>query len=147
MGRGKVRAETQVDNRSCSNPGEGHFIQADGTITMFADLDLGGNRVINVDTPVDGADAVNKDYVDDAIASITLPTIPTESIEYFDVSGLGDDTYVLADTPDPGTERVYLNGVLLRPGAANDYTIAGDTVTMQRVVKAQDVVAVEYAFG
>jgi hypothetical protein len=39
-------------------------------------------------------------------------------------------TFTLANTPTTGTEQVYLNGLLLDPGAGNDYTISGGTLTM-----------------
>lgn len=38
-------------------------------------------------------------------------------------------TFTLAYTPIPGTEQVYLNGLLQEPGAGNDYTISGATIT------------------
>jgi hypothetical protein len=39
-------------------------------------------------------------------------------------------TFTLANTPIAGTEQVYLNGMLLEPGAGNDYTISTSTLTM-----------------
>jgi hypothetical protein len=39
-------------------------------------------------------------------------------------------TFTLANTPVAGTEQLFLNGLLLEPGAGNDYTISGATVTM-----------------
>lgn len=39
-------------------------------------------------------------------------------------------TFTLANTPISNTEMVYLNGILLEPGAGNDYTISGSTITM-----------------
>jgi hypothetical protein len=38
--------------------------------------------------------------------------------------------FTLANTPTAGTEHVYLNGLLLEPGAGNDYTISGGSITM-----------------
>jgi hypothetical protein len=38
-------------------------------------------------------------------------------------------TFTLANTPISGTEEVYLNGVQQEPGAGNDYTISGNTIT------------------
>jgi len=38
--------------------------------------------------------------------------------------------FVMASAPNPaGTENVYLNGILQEPGAGNDYTISGFTIT------------------
>lgn len=42
-------------------------------------------------------------------------------------------TFTLANTPTPGTEEVFFNGALLEPGAGNDYTISGATLTMLTV--------------
>lgn len=39
-------------------------------------------------------------------------------------------TFTLANTPVAGTEQVFFNGQLLEPGAGNDYTISGATLTM-----------------
>lgn len=39
-------------------------------------------------------------------------------------------TFTLANTPTAGTEEIFLNGILLEPGAGNDYTISGATITM-----------------
>jgi hypothetical protein len=39
-------------------------------------------------------------------------------------------TFTLANTPTAGTEEVFLNGILQAPGAGNDYTISGATITM-----------------
>jgi hypothetical protein len=48
---------------------------------------------------------------------------PTGSINSSNV------TFTLANTPVAGTEQVFLNGILQEPGAGNDYTIAGATIT------------------
>jgi hypothetical protein len=39
-------------------------------------------------------------------------------------------TYTLANTPISNTEMLYVNGLLQEPGAGNDYTISGLTITM-----------------
>jgi hypothetical protein len=38
-------------------------------------------------------------------------------------------TFTLAATPVAGTEQLFLNGILQEPGAGNDYTISGATIT------------------
>jgi len=39
--------------------------------------------------------------------------------------------FTLANTPSPaGSEQLFLNGILLEPGAGNDYTITGAAITM-----------------
>jgi hypothetical protein len=39
-------------------------------------------------------------------------------------------TFTLANTPYTNNLRLYKNGVRLKPGAGNDYTISGNTITM-----------------
>lgn len=39
--------------------------------------------------------------------------------------------FTLANTPVAGSEHIYLQGVRMRPGAGNDYTISGATVTFE----------------
>ena len=39
-------------------------------------------------------------------------------------------TFTLLVAPNPAnTEQVYMNGILLEPGAGNDYTISGAAIT------------------
>lgn len=38
-------------------------------------------------------------------------------------------TFTLANTPVAGSEEGFLNGILQEPGAGNDYTISGSTIT------------------
>src|SRR5699024_1802535 len=43
--------------------------------------------------------------------------------------------FTLANTPQTGKEMIFLNGVLLKEGAGNGYTISGKTVTMTKAPK------------
>lgn len=54
--------------------------------------------------------------------------------------------FTLANTPTPGSEEVYLNGLLQHAGAGNDYTISGDTITFATAPLTGDVVLVSYRF-
>jgi hypothetical protein len=47
-------------------------------------------------------------------------------------------TFTLANTPLSNTEQIFLNGLLLEPGAGNDYTISGTTITMLIVPQTND---------
>jgi hypothetical protein len=47
-------------------------------------------------------------------------------------------TFTLANTPLLNTEQIFLNGLLLEPGAGNDYTISGLTITMLQIPVAGD---------
>jgi len=57
-------------------------------------------------------------------ANIVTRETPTGTINGVNV------TFSLAATPVVGSEQVFLNGLLLEPGAGNDYTISGATITM-----------------
>ena len=50
----------------------------------------------------------------------------------------------LSNTPVAGTERVYLNGLRMNPGSANDYTISGTDITFTYNLRTFDVVIVDY---
>ena len=53
-------------------------------------------------------------------------------------------TYVLANTPVSGTEELYLNGIQQEPGAGNDYTISGATITFPSAPSTGDKIRVSY---
>jgi hypothetical protein len=53
-------------------------------------------------------------------------------------------TFTLANTPTAGTESVYLNGLLQEPGAGNDYTISGATITYLTAPVTGDKIRVSY---
>lgn len=57
-------------------------------------------------------------------ANIVVRETPSGSINGANV------TFGLAATPVANTEEIFLNGLLLEPGAGNDYTISGATITM-----------------
>lgn len=46
--------------------------------------------------------------------------------------------FTLANTPLANTEQIFLNGLLLEPGAGNDYTISGAAITMLQVPATGD---------
>lgn len=53
-------------------------------------------------------------------------------------------TFTLAAAPVAGSEQVFLNGLLQEPGAGNDYTIAGNTITYLAAPAATDRMRVNY---
>jgi len=55
-------------------------------------------------------------------------------------------TYVLANSPSPNTEQVFLNGVLQNFGVDNDYTIADKTIVFNASTQMEeaDVILVNY---
>lgn len=52
--------------------------------------------------------------------------------------------FTLANTPESGTEQVFLNGLLQDAGSGNDYTISGGTITMQNAPDTGDKIRVTY---
>lgn len=59
-----------------------------------------------------------------------------------------DHTIVLSNTPVSYSEIVIWNGLVLRPGALNDYTISGSTVTLNVgvILTIGDEIEVVYAY-
>jgi hypothetical protein len=53
-------------------------------------------------------------------------------------------SFGLANTPIAGTEEVYLNGIQQEPGAGNDYTISGATITYLTAPLTGDKIRVSY---
>lgn len=55
-------------------------------------------------------------------------------------------TFTIANTPVTGTLHVYRNGLLMRVGASNDYTISGTTITFNagRIPPAGAILWAEY---
>lgn len=53
-------------------------------------------------------------------------------------------TFTLAFTPVAGKEQVFLNGILQEPGAGNDYTISGATITYLTAPVTGDKIRVSY---
>lgn len=62
-------------------------------------------------------------------AGLTSANFVTRETPSGTVNG-SNPTFTLANTPTAGTEEVFLNGLLMEPGAGNDYTISGATITM-----------------
>lgn len=64
-------------------------------------------------------------------------------------TGLVNDsntTYTLANTPTAGSEEVFLNGILQEPGAGNDYTISGATITYLTAPVTGDKIRINYRY-
>jgi len=63
-------------------------------------------------------------------------------------SGSVDDsnvTFTLANTPID-TPRIYVNGVRQKPGAGNDYTISGTTITFASAPLTGSNILVDYTY-
>ena len=93
------------------NPGSGDTggSEEGGTIsggTATADLDMDGYKILNLPTPVNPGDAVNKDYADQIAAKIdrfTNTDVDDSGDESNNLSG-GGDTIVNVGTPEKDTD-------------------------------------------
>ena len=74
-----------------------------------------------------------------------IPTFITRETPTGAVNG-SNTAFTLANTPTAGSEEVYQNGMLLEPGAGNDYTISGATITMLAAPLTGDKIRVNYRF-
>jgi hypothetical protein len=55
-------------------------------------------------------------------------------------------TFTLANTPISGKISVHLNGLKLKSGSGNDFTISGDTITMEYAPATGDSLIAEYIY-
>lgn len=62
-------------------------------------------------------------------AGLTSSNFVTRETPSGTING-SNTAFTLANTPVAGSEMVFLNGVLQEPGAGNDYTISGASITM-----------------
>jgi hypothetical protein len=95
-------------------------------------------------------DTTNTDHVLAYFDEITDPGNTVLVSEYIvretptgDVDGM-NDTFMLANTPEVGTEQVYVNGLLQDVGATEDYTIVTDTITFNDPPEIGDKIRVTY---
>ena len=82
--------------------------------------------------------------------SVTLATNVLKASNYVNretpsgsVNGTNTD-FELAYTPVTGSEQVFLNGILQEPGATDDYTISGTTITFTGAPSTGDRIRVTY---
>jgi len=88
--------------------------------TVTDDYTITGDTIEFV-TPPETGDKVRVSFRLTASADFVDKETPTGLING------SNDTFVLSDTPIAGSDHIYLNGIL--QDSADDYTIAGDTVT------------------
>jgi hypothetical protein len=78
-----------------------------------------------------------------AATGFTTSNFVTRETPSGSVNG-SNTTFTLANTPTAGTEEVFLNGILQEPGAGNDYTISGGTITYLTAPVSGDKIRVNY---
>ena len=79
----------------------------------------------------------------DEPSDLTYDKLVTREVPAGAINGT-NTAFTLANTPYPGTEMVFLNGVLQNLGGGNDYTITGNGVTMNTAPLTGDVILVTY---
>lgn len=128
-----VGGKTQV-----SVPQGGHTISDEGTpLTQRAVLNFVGTGVTVTDggteTTVTVSSGSTAQYAKDLL-TVSNPT--------------GDHTIVLSNTPQADSEILSLNGLILQVGATHDYTISGNTVTINAGVTLTvgDNIMIVYAY-
>ena len=115
------------------------LIKRDGSVAFTGHLDLSSHKTSNLAAPVSAIDAATKQYVDDATSGMVV----TREVPTGDVNGSNME-FVLANTPNVGTEQVFVNGTLQQSGAGKDYLISGDTITFSYAPQSGDIILVNY---
>jgi hypothetical protein len=69
--------------------------------------------------------------------------------DIFDIGAGGETQLTLTSVPFTGSENVYVNGVRINRGTAQDYTVVGNTIVFndENFLSENDVVTVHYQFG
>jgi hypothetical protein len=122
-----------------SGGGGGHTIQDESSpLTQRTNLNFVGAGVT---------------VTDDSGNDATVVTIPgsgsgTFAKDLFTVTVPANHVFTLTTTPTANSELVIWNGIHLKPGASNDYTISGTTVTLSASITLTvgDDILVAYAF-
>ena len=106
----------------------------------------GTTPAITISTGVTGLLKGNGTAVSAAVAStdyMAPASFITRETPTGTINGV-NTTFTLANTPIVNTEQIFLNGLLLEPGAGNDYTISGATITMLIVPATGDRLKANY---
>lgn len=117
-------------------PQGGHSVEDEGTpLTQRAVLNFVGPNVLVTDTG-------SKTQV-----SITAPSSTYAKDLFTVVSPIPDHILLLSSAPLANSEIVGWNGLILRPGAGNDYTISGSTIVLNAGITLTigDQIVVVYA--
>ncbi len=94
--------------------------------------------------PVNPLDIATKQYVDGLFNSSGSSTLITREVPSGVQNGI-NEVFILANTPKPGSESVFLNGVLQDEGVGEDYIISGSTITFLSTIQPTDKIRVNYS--
>lgn len=82
-------------------------------------------------------------YAQDVAGTLSPSNFVTEETPSGSING-SNTSFTLANTPTAGTLKLYLNGIRLKSGAGNDYTISTNTITMTTAPISGDVLLADY---
>ncbi len=82
-------------------------------------------------------------YVRDLSGTLTNSNFVFEVTPSGTIDG-SNTAFTLPDTPTAGTLRLHLNGMRLKSGAGNDYTISTNTITMATAPISGDILLCDY---
>ena len=82
-------------------------------------------------------------YVQDTSGNLAASNFVFNEVPSGSVNG-SNTTFTLAYTPTAGTLLLYLNGVRLKSGSGNDFTLSTNTITMTTAPVTNDVLLCDY---
>lgn len=82
-------------------------------------------------------------YVQDTAGAFSASNIVTEETPSGSING-SNVTFTIAYTPTSGSLKLFLNGIRLKSGSGNDYTISTATITMTSAPITNDVLIADY---
>lgn len=82
-------------------------------------------------------------YVQDSSGTLSTSNFVTEETPSGSING-SNVTFTLANIPTSGTLALYLNGIRLRSGGTNDYTISNNIITMTTAPISGDSLLADY---
>jgi hypothetical protein len=124
----------------------GVYLVQSGAWTRSTDMDIWAEIPSSLVLVEEGTANADKAYLCTSNQGGTLGTTNITWVNFGSATGFGTGNIVIRDTPanaingtnptfnltftpTAGTEQVYRNGVSQEPGAGNDYTISGSTIT------------------
>lgn len=82
-------------------------------------------------------------YVQDTSGTLSTTNFVTEETPSGTINGV-NVTFTLSTTPTSGTLKLYLNGVRLKSGAGNDYTLSTNIISMTTAPISGDVLLADF---
>lgn len=149
---GRVRSDNTVVSVSASSisltDDSTNFVEVDATGTVSSNVSGFTSGRVPIGTVVTAGGSIST--VNDKRAWLDVETGTLSNSNFVDketpsgtING-SNVTFTLAFTPVSGSEHLYLNGVLQKPGAGNDYTISGATITYNNAPQTGDVLLASY---